>query len=204
MAIASEEIRRRALAALEAGEHPRTIARVLGVGERSIYRWALQSRSGQTAPMPRGHRPLALSAEKMERLDELVKKRPDMTLEEIKAALSRDVHISTIHRALRRLGYRCKKTLRADEQERDDITSARHKWRIMQKVIDPRRFVFLDESGAATNMTRLRGRAIIGRVKTIQPGVDLGKSLSEQFQTSLLVIGFKHITHCQEITRYCP
>jgi transposase len=56
-----------------------------------------------------------------------------------------------------------KKTLRADEQERADIKVARHKWRIMQKSIDPHRLVFLDESGAATNMTRLRGRAKGGR-----------------------------------------
>ena len=109
MAIASEDIRRRALTAIKAGEHPRTIASVLGVGERSVYRWVSQSKSGHFAPMPRGHRPLALNGDEMERLDALVKQRPDITLEELKAALFRDVHISTIHRALRRLGYRCKK-----------------------------------------------------------------------------------------------
>jgi transposase len=56
-----------------------------------------------------------------------------------------------------------KKTLRADEQDRADIKFARRIWRIMQRGIDPRRFIFLDESGAATNMTRLRGRAKGGK-----------------------------------------
>ncbi|MEG6549058.1 helix-turn-helix domain-containing protein, partial [Desulfocurvibacter africanus] len=76
MAIASAEIRQRALAARRAGEHPKTIAKVLGVGERSVRRWIFLSKSGQTAPKPRGHRPLALSEAEMARLDELVRQRP--------------------------------------------------------------------------------------------------------------------------------
>lgn len=109
MAIASEEIRRRALQAHEAGEHPETIARVLGVGERSVYRWILQSKSGQVGPRPRGHKACALNQEQMDKLDELVKQTPDMTLEELKQALGVTCHISTIHRTLARLGYRYKK-----------------------------------------------------------------------------------------------
>jgi transposase len=51
-----------------------------------------------------------------------------------------------------------KKTLRASEQDRPDIKHAREKWRSDTKDVERRRFVFLDESGAKTNMIRLHGR----------------------------------------------
>jgi transposase len=52
-----------------------------------------------------------------------------------------------------------KKSLRASEQDRPDVKQAREEWRQLQAAVDPARLVFLDESGAKTNMTRLRGRA---------------------------------------------
>jgi transposase len=39
------------------------------------------------------------------------------------------------------------------------VKQAREDWRQSQAAIDPKRLVFLDESGAKTNMTRRRGRA---------------------------------------------
>lgn len=39
------------------------------------------------------------------------------------------------------------------------MKQAREAWQESQDTLDPRRLVFLDESGAKTNMTRLRGRA---------------------------------------------
>ncbi len=39
----------------------------------------------------------------------------------------------------------------------------RHKWHADQPTLDPAKLVFLDESGAKTNMTRLRGRAKKGQ-----------------------------------------
>ena len=39
------------------------------------------------------------------------------------------------------------------------MKQAREEWRQLQAAVDPARLVFLDESGAKTNMTRLRGRA---------------------------------------------
>ncbi len=55
-----------------------------------------------------------------------------------------------------------KKTLRASEQEREDIIQSRAEWAEFQKTVDPNRLVFLDESGVKTNMTRLYGRALQG------------------------------------------
>ena len=55
-----------------------------------------------------------------------------------------------------------KKTLRASEQDRDDIAQARAEWRDFQKEIDANCLVFLDETGVKTNMTRLYGRSLHG------------------------------------------
>jgi transposase len=49
--------------------------------------------------------------------------------------------------------------LRAAEQDRPDVARHRRRWRVWQRYMDPSRFVFLDETGAATNMVRLYGRS---------------------------------------------
>ena len=56
-----------------------------------------------------------------------------------------------------------KKTLRASEQDRADVKLHREQWSEEQGSFDFSRLVFLDETGAKTNMTRLRGRALGGR-----------------------------------------
>jgi transposase len=57
----------------------------------------------------------------------------------------------------------------AAEQQRADVAAARQVWQSLQPQLDPRRLVFIDETGTATNMARLRGRSqrgsrLIGRV----------------------------------------
>lgn len=52
-----------------------------------------------------------------------------------------------------------KKTAHASEQQRDDVRTAREAWFEGQLDLDPRRLVFIDETGASTKMARLRGRA---------------------------------------------
>jgi transposase len=49
--------------------------------------------------------------------------------------------------------------LRAAEQDRPDVARRRRRWRAWQRFMDPARFVFLDETGTATNMTRRYGRS---------------------------------------------
>lgn len=50
-----------------------------------------------------------------------------------------------------------KKTLIAREQDRPRIARRRAQWRKYQSRFDPSRLVFVDETWAKTNMTRLRG-----------------------------------------------
>jgi transposase len=52
-----------------------------------------------------------------------------------------------------------KKSVHAAEQDRSDVAEARAAWRVSQCGLDPAKLVFIDETWAKTNMTRLRGRA---------------------------------------------
>ena len=60
------------------------------------------------------------------------------------------------------MGLGLKKTLKASEQDREDVKKAREEWKARQVNLDMQRLVFLDETGAKTNMTRLYGRAMHG------------------------------------------
>ena len=60
--------------------------------------------------------------------------------------------------------------MHASEQTRPDIARARRAWRRQPPRLDPARLVFLDEAGAKTNLTRLRGRSRRGqRIHTHAP-----------------------------------
>ena len=54
-------------------------------------------------------------------------------------------------------GTSFKKTLFAAEQDRPDVARRRRRWIEWQDRFDPARLVFIDETWAKTNMTRLRG-----------------------------------------------
>jgi transposase len=53
--------------------------------------------------------------------------------------------------------------LRAAEQGRADIAKARDEWLASQPALNPENLVFIDETGAKTNMLRLYGRAPRGQ-----------------------------------------
>jgi transposase len=56
------------------------------------------------------------------------------------------------------IGFK-KKSLHAAEQDRAAVAAARQLWHEHLKDVPAQKLVFLDESGAKTNMTRTRGRA---------------------------------------------
>ena len=55
-----------------------------------------------------------------------------------------------------------KKSLHASEQDRPDVARRRAQWKKYQGRLDPSRLVFIDETWAKTNMTRLHGRCRCG------------------------------------------
>ena len=66
------------------------------------------------------------------------------------APFSRDLRLRLV---------KAKKSLKAAEQDRPDVAKARRRWRSAQPLMDPDRFVFLDETGATTKMVRRTGWA---------------------------------------------
>src|SRR5271163_4293597 len=56
-----------------------------------------------------------------------------------------------------------KKSLRAAEQDRPDVARRRALWQRFQGKVEARRIVFIDETWAKTNMTRLHGRCARGK-----------------------------------------
>lgn len=56
-----------------------------------------------------------------------------------------------------------KKTLRADEREREDVREERAAYAERMRSLDPNRLVFVDEAGAATDLTRTHARAPRGQ-----------------------------------------
>jgi transposase len=56
-----------------------------------------------------------------------------------------------------------KKTLHASEQDRHDVARRREQWQRLQGKVDAKRLIFIDETWAKTNMTRLHGRCPLGQ-----------------------------------------
>ena len=56
-----------------------------------------------------------------------------------------------------------KKSLHASEQDRADVARRRRQWKRHQHKIAARRLIFIDETWAKTNMTRLHGRCARGQ-----------------------------------------
>ena len=144
------------------------IARRFRVGERTLSagsgRRATEGRRGPKPPA-RGGPPVGGAGEA---LAGLVAERNDATLAEYADRLAERAGVrrspSAVCRALKALGLvRKRKTLRAAEQDREDVAAARAGWRAELAGIDPGRLVFVDETGIDTRMTRAHARAPRGR-----------------------------------------
>src|SRR3954447_19193148 len=133
----------------------------------------LYRNTGSVEPKPHGGGdPAVLTPEDLERLRELIRERPDATLEECRTHLGASCSLMTISRALSKLGLpRKKKVPRAADQDSPRVRERRREFCEGLAGIDPRRLVFVDECGANTAMTRRYGRAPAGqRVYSDTPG----------------------------------
>jgi transposase len=171
----SEDLRKRILDTIQRGDGSlRQIARRFLVSVSFITRLLQLHRStGSLEPRPHGGgNPPILSLEDLQQLRELVQKQPDATLEELRQRLGVSCSLMTISRALCKLRLpRKKKIPRSQEQDRPDVQEQRQEFCAKLAGVDPRRLVFVDESGANTAMTRTHGRAPVGqRVYTNTPG----------------------------------
>jgi transposase len=104
-------------------------------------------------------------------LRKLVEETPDATLEQHKQSLGISGSIMIVWRGLEKLGItRKKKTLHATEQDRLDVQQQRSSFLEEVEPIEPKRLVFVDETGVTTAMTPAYGRAPSGeRVEASAP-----------------------------------
>jgi transposase len=153
----SRDLRERVAAAVDRGEgSQREIARIFCVSLTFVFRLLRRRREADTLdPKPHGGCPSpSLGPDDMQRLAELIGKQPDATLEQLRERGGFQCSLTTIWRALRRLGQtRKKKNLHADEQGRPDVQKKRRSFRRKVKQIEPQRLIFVDETGVTTAMT---------------------------------------------------
>ena len=92
------------------------------------------------------------------------------------------------------MAFLIKKTLHAKEQEREDVQEQRKIWKEWQNDLDLSRLIFLDESGAKTNMTRTYGRC--SKSKRL-----FDKTLSGAWKTITMIssIDFRGNSRCMVI-----
>ena len=161
------DLRERVLGAAEEGVSVRRAAARFEVGISTAIVWVRRfQETGETVARKQG-KPRGCKLDLHEAfLLGLIKAQPDVTLEEMREALLRNhglaASLATIWRFFESRGITFKKTAHAQEQEREDVAEARRKWREMQPQLDPKRLVFIDESGFTTKMARLRGRSARG------------------------------------------
>ncbi len=156
----SNDLRKRVVDAIEAGESCRSVAARYGVSVSSVVKWSQRYRAtGSVAPGKMGgHRKPVLEPHRTF-IVEQINRTSHLTLHGLKDALAaRGVKVShdTVWQFLRREGCGSK-TLFALEQARADIARRRQRWRSFQAGLDPKRLVFIDETWIKTNMTPLRG-----------------------------------------------
>lgn len=191
----SPDLRERILSAVERGKGSlRELADLFAVSLSCIVRLRRRYRAaGSLLPKPHAGGPCPLlDADACQRLRDLVREQPDATLAELQARLGISCSLSTVCRALQRLGlHRKKKTLHADQQDSPEVQAKRADFEERLAAVDPAHLVFVDEMGATTALTRTYGRAAVGeRVVGSAPGQWANVTLIAGLRTSGVVAPF--------------
>jgi transposase len=155
----SQDLRDRVLRAYDRGMRTKQIAETFGVSPAWARRVKQRRReTGETRAKPMGGP--GVTVVDRGQLAALVREHPDATLAELREYLGVQCALSTLCMALKKMGLSFKKkTIHAAEQDRPDVAEKRAYWCHWSQEVDARRLIFIDETWAKTNMTRLRGRA---------------------------------------------
>jgi transposase len=170
----SNDLRQRILKAIDNHEGSRRkLAARFGVNPSTITRLLqLRRQTGSFDPRPHGGGVApTLDHDALERLRTLVEETPDATLEMLKQKMGVTGSIMIICRALQKLGLPLKKKSKhASERDTPEVQEKRREFREQIDPIEPRRLVFVDETGVTTAMTPSYGRAPRGeRVEASAP-----------------------------------
>jgi transposase len=179
-------VRERIVQLYQRGKSTAEIAGAFGFCVAAVRRVRQQFKDRGTLE-PQTHlcgRHTLLTPERQESLQKLLAQKPDATLAELGQSLDRSFPTSTVDLWLRQMGWTYKKTLFAAEQDRPDVAEKRSRWHKELAGEPAARLVFVDESGAHTKMTRLRGRAPAGQRV-------VGRVPHGHYQTTTLVAGIR-------------
>jgi transposase len=170
----SDDLRQRILAAVDKREGSRRkLAARFSVNTSTITRLLqLRRQTGSYKPRPHaGGVTPTLDQDVLERLRNLVEQTPDATLEALKRKLGVSGSRMIVGRALQKLGLPLKKKSKhASERDTPEVQQERRSFRRKVKPIEPKRLVFVDETGVTTAMTPSYGRAPRGeRVEASTP-----------------------------------
>jgi len=185
----SLDLRERVIESVATGASRHEAAERFEVSVSSAIRWMQRFVAfGSAAAKPSGGSTSLLEAHAPWLL-KLIAEHPDLTLDEIVAAMRRQ-GIAGSRSAVWRFYDRHKisvkkKSVRAAEQERADVVRARRRWMREQGLFDPARLVFVDETATSTNMARRRGRAPRGERL-------IGRVPQGHWQTITFVAGLRH------------
>src|SRR5579859_5108359 len=156
----STDLKERLVRAVADGQPMREAARRFGVAVNTVKRTVVQEReTGSLERKPIPGRPRTIRDEQEAILLARLEAAPDATVLEHCAwwAEHQGQELSEVGmwRAIRRLGWTHKKILEASERDEEE----RSAWREAVATRDPAQFVFVDESGTHTSLTRLYGWA---------------------------------------------
>ena len=164
----SVDRRERVVRAVEAGLSRRAAARRFEVSVRFVIklmqRWR---REGSVEPERYGGWKRPALAAHAERVHDLLRREPDLTIAELRsrlAAAAIQVSPAAISRFLTAAGLpRTKRPSPRPSRSGWPSTAARAVWRGRQAELSPERLVFVDETWATTNMARRHGRVRRGQ-----------------------------------------
>jgi transposase len=170
----SNDLRQRILNAVDNREGSRrNLAARFCVNPSTITRLLqLRRQTGSFDPRPHaGGVAPTLDHDALGRLRKLVEETPDATLATLKQKLGVTGSVMIICRALQKLGLPLKKKSgHASERDTPEVKKKRREFRKQADLIEPRRLVFVDETGVTTAMTPAYGRAPRGeRVEASAP-----------------------------------
>jgi transposase len=170
----SNDLRERILRAIDNHEGSRRkLAARFCVNPSTITRLLrLRHQTGSFDPRPHaGGVTPTLDHDALERLRKLVEETPDATLEILRQKMGITGTIMIICRALQKLGLPLKKKSKhASERDTPEVKKKRREFRKEIDLIEPKRLVFVDETGVTTAMTPAYGRAPRGeRVEATAP-----------------------------------
>ena len=134
----------------------RGIARVFRVSTFFIVRLLQRRRvAGTLAPGPHGAaRPWPSGRSTWNASPGWSREQPDATLEQLRRGAASTCSLKTLWLALgRRRLTRKKKSLYASQRDRPDVQKKRRSFRRKARKIEPKRLVFVDETGVTTAMT---------------------------------------------------